>query len=182
MKRGYAVRSIAAIDTSEPTARAAAGRQGTPRAQLRGRGLPAPRSVLLADMPVDRSPADAKCSTNLGKRVLARVVHLAGECEFRWRHTRRSAASPSSGSRRSQACQSALANEVALKLGQRAEDVEDQLAARRRGVDILLQAAEADVATLELGNRVDQMPQPNVPADPVSRLRACHLVATGREP
>jgi len=36
--------------------------------------------------------------------------------------------------------------------------VEDQLAARRRGVDILLQAAEADVATLELGNRVDQMP------------------------
>jgi hypothetical protein len=44
-----------------------------------------------------------------------------------------------------------LANDVALKLGQSAEDMEDQLAARRCGVDILLQAAEGDVATLELG-------------------------------
>src|SRR6266851_5033234 len=147
------------MDASEPTAQAAAGRQGTPRAQPRGRGLPAPRSVLLAEVPVDRSPAHAKCSANLGKRVLARVVHLAGECEFRWRHTRWSAALTSSGSRRSQACQSALANEVALKLGRRAEDVEDQLAARRRGIDILLQAAEANVATLKLGDGVDQMPQ-----------------------
>src|SRR5439155_14757292 len=77
----------------------------------------------------------------------------------RWRHAGRSAAFTSSGSRRSQSCQSALANEVALKLGQGAEDVEDQLAARCRGIDVLLQATEANVATLELGYGVDQMPQ-----------------------
>ena len=40
-----------------------------------------------------------------------------------------------------------------------AEDVENQLAARCRAIDVLLQAAEANFAALELGDSVDQMPQ-----------------------
>jgi hypothetical protein len=131
----------------------------TARSAARERSAGSGRVRLLAEVPVDRSPAHAKCSANLGKRVLAGVVHLPRECEFRWRHTRWSAACTSSGSRRSQSCQSALANDVALKLGQSAEDVEDQLASRRRGIDVLLQAAEANVAALDLGDGVDQMPQ-----------------------
>jgi hypothetical protein len=79
----------------------------------------------------------------------ARVVHLAGECEFRWRHARRSAAFTSSRSRRSQSRQSPLTNGDTLKLGQSAEDVEDQVAARRRCVDVFLQAVEANVAAPE---------------------------------
>jgi len=89
--------------------------------------------------------------------VLPRVVHLAGEREFRRRHVRRSAASPTSGSRSSQAGHSALADDVAHKLCQRPEDVENQLAARRRGIDVLLQTAEADTASLQVADRVDEM-------------------------
>jgi hypothetical protein len=112
---------------------------------------------LLTQVPVDRSATHPKCSGDLGERVLARVVHLAGKYEFCRRHARRSAALTSSGSCRSQPGQSALANEVALKLGQRAEDMEDQLAARRGRIDVLLQATETNLATLELGGGIDQM-------------------------
>jgi hypothetical protein len=37
--------------------------------------------------------------------------------------------------------------------------VEDELAARQSGVDLLLQAAEADIGLLEFGDRVDQVAQ-----------------------
>jgi hypothetical protein len=40
-----------------------------------------------------------------------------------------------------QACAGALADQLARELGERAEDVEDELAAGAGGVDALLQAA-----------------------------------------
>jgi hypothetical protein len=53
----------------------------------------------------------------------------------------------------------AFADEVAFELGQGGEHVEDELAARRDGVDRLLQAPESNAAVGESGDGVDQMPQ-----------------------
>ena len=53
----------------------------------------------------------------------------------------------------------AFADEVAFELGQGGEDVEDELAARRGGVDCLLQAAEPDAAVGQAGDGVDQVAQ-----------------------
>jgi hypothetical protein len=53
----------------------------------------------------------------------------------------------------------ALADQVALALGQRAEDMEDQVPARGGRVDLLLQAAKADAAVFEPADGVDQVPQ-----------------------
>ena len=50
------------------------------------------------------------------QRMLPRVVHLAGEREFRRRHARRSAASATSGSRSCQSGQRAVTDDVALKI------------------------------------------------------------------
>lgn len=47
--------------------------------------------------------------------------------------------------RRSETGHRPLADQLALELGQRAEDVKDQLAARSRRVDIFLQGNEADL-------------------------------------
>jgi hypothetical protein len=46
-----------------------------------------------------------------------------------------------------------------FELGQGREDVEDELAARRGGVDRLLEAAEPDTAVGEAGDGVDQVPE-----------------------
>src|SRR5437870_5713533 len=91
--------------------------------------------------------------------MLLRVVHLTSERDFGRRHARRPAPSTASGSRGGQSRQRALANEVALELRQGAEDVKDELATRRGRVDVLLQTAEADIAPLEFGDRVDQVTQ-----------------------
>jgi hypothetical protein len=53
----------------------------------------------------------------------------------------------------------AFADQVALELGQGGEDVEDKLAARRGGVDRLLQAPEPDAALSQAGDGVDQLPK-----------------------
>src|SRR5216683_2601036 len=91
--------------------------------------------------------------------MLLCVVHLASQCDFGGRHARRTAPSAAAGSGCFQPGERALPNEVALELRQGAKDVEDELAARRGGIDVFLQTAETDVATLELGDRVDQMAQ-----------------------
>src|SRR4051794_15181833 len=49
-----------------------------------------------------------------------------------------------------ESCIGALANEIPLELGERAEDVEDQLATAGRGVDLLLQGPKANAPVLEL--------------------------------
>src|SRR6266508_1865377 len=91
--------------------------------------------------------------------MLLCVVHLARQCDFGGRHARRTAPSSAAGSGRRQPGERALPNEIALELGQGAKDMEDELAARRGGIDVFLQTAEADVAPLELGDGVDEMAQ-----------------------
>jgi len=63
----------------------------------------------------------------------------------------------------------ALADQVALELRQRAEDMEDQLAAARRRVELLGQAPEADPAPLQPVQGRDQRrqgtPEPVEPPD-----------------
>jgi len=53
----------------------------------------------------------------------------------------------------------AFADELAFELGQGGEDVEDELAAGRGGVDRFLEAAEPDATVGQAGDGVDQMPQ-----------------------
>jgi hypothetical protein len=53
----------------------------------------------------------------------------------------------------------ALADEVALKLGKSAEDVEDELPTTGRGVDLLGEALEADALAVKLRNRLDEVLQ-----------------------
>jgi hypothetical protein len=50
-----------------------------------------------------------------------------------------------------------LPDEVTFELSQGREHVEHELAARRRGVDRLLQAAEPDATLSQAGDGVDQV-------------------------
>jgi hypothetical protein len=111
------------------------------------------------EMAIDRSSTDAQGSGDLCQRMLLRVIHLTSERDFGRRHARRAAARAASSSRGCQSGQRALADEVALELRQGAEEVKDELAPRRGRIDVLLQTAEADIAPLEIGDRVDQMTQ-----------------------
>jgi hypothetical protein len=52
-----------------------------------------------------------------------------------------------------------LADEVALELGQGAEDVEDEFAARGRRADLLGRALEGDAPVAHLSHCRDQVPQ-----------------------
>jgi hypothetical protein len=53
----------------------------------------------------------------------------------------------------------AFADEVAFELGQGGEDMEHKLAARRGGVDRLLQAADPDAPLSEASDGIDQVPE-----------------------
>jgi hypothetical protein len=59
----------------------------------------------------------------------------------------------------SQPSRCTFADEVAFELGQGGEHMEDELAARRGGVDRFLQAAEPNPMLGKAGDGVDQMPQ-----------------------
>jgi len=50
-----------------------------------------------------------------------------------------------------------LPDEVTLELGQRADDVEDELAATRPGVQLLLQAPEVDALLVKLPDGLDEV-------------------------
>ena len=86
---------------------------------------------------------------------------------------------------RRQAGLGALADQVALELGQRAEHVEDALAAGRGCVGALLQRAEPDARTLEPCNRVDEVleraPEPVEPPDD-QRIAGPQVLQRGRQP
>jgi hypothetical protein len=90
-----------------------------------------------------------------------RVVHLAGHPDLVEAHNPGAAAGPRGG----QARVGALADQVALELGQRGKDVEHELAAGGGGGHRLLQAAEPDTPVGERSDGVDQVAQR--PAKPV---------------
>src|SRR5271166_396725 len=72
---------------------------------------------------------------------------------------------PAAGRGSGQAVLGALADEVALELGERGQDGEEQLALRGRGVDRLVEAHEVDAAFLEQTGHVHEVAYR--PADPV---------------
>jgi hypothetical protein len=53
----------------------------------------------------------------------------------------------------------ALPDQVTFELGERAENMEDKLATRGRGVDLLGEGAEADATLRQRGDDVDQVLQ-----------------------
>ena len=102
-----------------------------------------------AQMAVERRPAHPEHLGDLRRRVLARVVHRPRHRELLGAHDRwpPAAAPPRAGGR--EAGLRALADQVALELCQRGEDVEDEPPAGRRRVDRLGQRAKADGALPE---------------------------------
>lgn len=90
-------------------------------------------------------------------RVLAAGVHLAGDSEFAGCECGWSATDASSGSCCGEPGHGAVANEVAFELGDSAEDVEDELAAGGRSVDVLGERPEPDIAFSERGHGLDEM-------------------------
>ena len=78
------------------------------------------------------------------------------------RHLERPAAFPAARPRRGQARYGALSDQLALELGQRGEDTENQLAGGRRGVDgraVAGQHFQADATTGQVVDGVDEMAQ-----------------------
>src|SRR5215210_5885271 len=67
------------------------------------------------------------------------------------------AAPASAGSGRGKPGLGALADDVALELRKGTEDVEDELPAAGRGVDLLGEALEADALAVKLPDRLNQM-------------------------
>jgi hypothetical protein len=112
-----------------------------------------------SEVAVYRGPADAKGLGNLGQGVLPRAVHLLSHLGLVGGHHRRSATMAPAGSGCGQPGGGAFADEVAFELGQGREHVEDELAARGRGVDRLLETAEPDAALGQASDGVDQMAQ-----------------------
>jgi hypothetical protein len=80
-----------------------------------------------------------------------------------------------------QACVGPLPDEIPLKLCERSKDMEDELAATGRGVDLLLQGAEANALADKSGDRLDQVwqgaAQPVQPPDDqgvsATQMREC---------
>src|ERR687886_2456521 len=91
--------------------------------------------------------------------MFSRVVQVAGERELGGHTLLGRPPRAAAGSCCSKPGQRALTDQIALELGEGAEDVEDELAAKGGGVDALLEAAEADISLLELGDGVNQVPQ-----------------------
>ena len=110
-----------------------------------------------AGVAVEGAFGNPEGGADVGDGVVRVGFHRSGQGDLgggeRW-----FAPSPAApGARGFEARPGALADEVALELGQGGEDVEDQLAARRRGVDMLLQAFEADAARVEGVDGIDQV-------------------------
>ena len=63
------------------------------------------------------------------------------------------------GARGLQAGLRALADQLALELGNRAEDAEHQPARRAGGVDAFREAAEAELPSLELADQLNEVAQ-----------------------
>ena len=91
--------------------------------------------------------------------VFTRCVHLPGNRELLGGHDCWTPPMATPGASGIQTCLGALANELPLELGQRAEDVKDQAPTGSRSVDAFGQGAKSDPSLVEFTHRVDQMSQ-----------------------
>src|SRR3954454_20710475 len=111
----------------------------------------------LGQVAVEGRLGDAHQPADLGDAVLLGAVELHRELALLGRQQLRPAAEPSARPGCGQARPGALADEVALELGERADHVKDQRAAARGGVESLLQAPEAALLPLEPLGECDQV-------------------------
>jgi len=102
--------------------------------------------VSLAGVLVVRVARDADNVTDLLDSVVGVTFEGEGRLALLLIDTLGASAFATSGTRRRQTCIRALTDQVALKLGQRCEDLEDQPATRGRRIQLLPQAPKADPA------------------------------------
>lgn len=114
---------------------------------------------------VDRGPADSEDFADLRNGHVPLLIKPLRGLHLISRQGRGAATSSAVGASGSQTGVGALPDQVALKFGESGEDMEDQPATRRGGVDRLLQGPEADVAFAQHVQLVDEVP--NGPAEPV---------------
>src|SRR4051812_34813620 len=104
-------------------------------------------TTYLSDIAVVRRPGNSQRLTDLADSVAVILGKAAQLFDLLRRQPLRQplgpAKQPATSPRSRQACVSALADEVSLELGEGAEDVEDELTATGRGIDLLLQGSEA---------------------------------------
>jgi hypothetical protein len=119
--------------------------------------LPHTLSLICLRIPVKRSPPNTKGIADIGHRegfigghVPEHLYLLGGECL-------RPSACSSSAPCSCKSCPCPLADNLPLELRQGAKDVKNQLSPAGRGIDVLLQALEADPLLIEGGNGVDKV-------------------------
>ncbi len=110
------------------------------------------------ERPVERRPRDAECATDGRDVDLPAGVEPSRQLELR-RIGELLGSTPGSpsGAGGSEPGLGPLPDQAALELSQRPEDVEDELATGRGGVDLLGQALEADPPSRQGCDDLDQM-------------------------
>ena len=91
---------------------------------------------------------DAEATGNLPHVVLSVSHEGAGHREITGGELRLAASETPTGACGGEPCPRALPNQVALKFGQRSEDMEDELAASIGGIDAFVQRLEPDASIL----------------------------------
>src|SRR5260221_11809630 len=135
-------------------------------------------------MPIQCAFADLERVTNLLHWPTPVVVELFGERHFLGIEplSLRSAAEPPTGSRGLQPSVGAFSDNFPLELGQGPEDMEDELAAGGRGVDVFLQALETNSSFTQVRDGgyelLERSAQPIQPPDDkgITRSQVVHAV------
>src|SRR6266850_5407199 len=117
-------------------------RRRCPRPSAPGSGTRLP-----LEFPVERGPPQADLLGRLGRRHP--TLHQQERRFPLVRIERWPSGTAAFGAGGGQAITGPLGNEPPLKLGQRAEDVKDQFASGRRGIQLLLQGAQRDPALMQ---------------------------------
>jgi hypothetical protein len=102
------------------------------------------------EVAIQRGAPDADRVGDLLHRVLTTGEHVASDAQPFVSDDCPPAAEPTASARRLQARLRALTDQLALELGNRAEDVEHQPPRRGRGIDALGQAPKPKLPALEL--------------------------------
>lgn len=112
----------------------------------------------LSERGVERCLADFDASCSFANRKTLGDKRLSAP-ELFVSHDGFAPAPATAGHRRIEAGASSFADEVALELSERAENVKNEPSAWRRGVDRFCQRAEADAARFQAVHRLDQVRQ-----------------------
>src|SRR5450759_1146955 len=142
------------------------------------------RAEDLGQVLVDRVAGDAEQPGDRGNGVLGPGEQVASVTDLLGGHGRWSAEAGTAGACGVEAFASAFDDEFADELGQGGEDVEDEPATGRGGVQRLVHAAEADAVAAQVGDQGDQVGQgagEPVEADNDQGVAGAQVVQTGLE-